>query len=67
MTRHDTVKYEAESLCLAFRRLQYFAKKMEIQVRQAPLGLANLLTLAGLMIRDSHDDFIQSTRSTCRL
>jgi hypothetical protein len=54
MARHDTVKYEADSLYLAFRHLQYSTKKRgdlksEIQFAK-PLSLANLPALASLMI-----------------
>jgi hypothetical protein len=56
MARHDTVKYEADSLYLAFRRLQYSTKKrgdfkIGDSVRQAPdLGKPPCPALASLMI-----------------
>jgi hypothetical protein len=51
MARHDIVKYEADSLYLAFRRLQHSTKKrgdfkIGDSVRQASLSLANLPALA---------------------
>ena len=70
MARHDTVKYEADSLYLAFRRLQYSTKKtgrLKIgdSVRQASeLGKPPCRQLDD---RDSHDDFIQSTGSVWQL
>jgi hypothetical protein len=71
MARHDTVKYEADSLYLAFRHLQYSTKKRgdlksEIQFAK-PLSLANLPALASLMIVTAHDNFIQSTGSVWQL
>lgn len=55
MTRHDTVKYEADSCALLLEGLQYFAKKhgetskSEILFAK-PFELGNPLTLTGLMM-----------------
>jgi len=65
MTRHDTVKYEADSCALLLEGLQYSTKntgrlsKSEILFAK-PFELGNPLYVR-------YDDFIQSSRSAWQL